>query len=157
MIALLLENRTLAEAVGALVLLVGIYLAWIHHDHAEQAIGEHTCEARLTITKLQAETAAAAQEAKYQTLIAKPAEAQHAKDIAAIPLRVVTTPIWLHDGQICAGAVPTLPQEAAGVDPESGGAESGPGRDIRPLLERFKAKYEAVIADCQRLDAEWPR
>jgi hypothetical protein len=31
--------------VGALVLMVGRYLAWIHHDHAEQAIGEHTCEA----------------------------------------------------------------------------------------------------------------
>jgi low temperature requirement protein LtrA len=48
MSALLLENRTLAEVVGALVLMVDIYLAWIYHDHAEQAIGAHTCEALLT-------------------------------------------------------------------------------------------------------------
>jgi hypothetical protein len=156
MIALLLSNRTLAEALGALVLIVGMYLAWIHHDHAEQAIGEHTCEARLTITKLQAETAAAAQEAKYQTLIAKPAEAQHAKDLAAIPLRIVSTPIWLHDGQICAGTVPRLP-EASGSDSAGGGAIEGPGRDIRPLIEALKVKYETVLADCRRLDSEWPR
>lgn len=156
MIALLLANRTLAEAVGALLLMTVIWIAWVHHDHAEQAIGEHSCEARLTITKSEADRAVTAETARYEALIAQPAEIQHAKDLAAIPLRVVTTPIWLHDGQVCSGAVPRLP-ETASDDSASGGAVEGPGRDIRPLIEQFKARYETALADCRRLDADWPK
>jgi hypothetical protein len=76
---------------------------------------------RLSETKLQAETAAAAQAAKYEAVIVQPAEAQHAKDLAAILLRVVTTPLWLHDGQICAGPLSGVSQTASS-DPTSGGA-----------------------------------
>jgi hypothetical protein len=155
MIALLLENRTLAEVLAGLALTLGIYLAWIHHDHAEQAIGEHSCEARLTETKEQAETQLAAQSARYETQIVQPAEIAHAKDIAALPALRISTPIWLHDGQVCAGAVPNLPK-TAGDDSTGGGAVEGPGRDIRPALEQFRIKYETALADCRRLDAEWP-
>jgi hypothetical protein len=155
MIALLLANRTLAEAVGALFLIGAMWAAWIHHDHAEQRIGENTCEARLTLTKVQAQAETAAQLAHYETTI-QPAEKEHAKDLAAIPLRVVTTPIWLHDGQICAGPLSGVSQTASSDSP-GGGAVEGPGRDIRPLIEQFKAKYETALADCRRLDSEWPR
>jgi len=156
MIPFLLTHRTLAEGAGALLLIVLMWGAWIHHDHAMEAIGERSCEARLTSTQHAAELAQVVAAAKYETLIAQPAEIQHAKDLASIPARIVTTPIWLHDGKVCAGALPQVP-EAGGDNSSGGGALEGPGRDIRPAIEELKRKYETALADCRRLDAEWPQ
>ncbi len=54
MLAWILANRTLAEIAVFLLMLGGGYAWWVHHDHVEQAIGEQTCEQKLTVTKEQA-------------------------------------------------------------------------------------------------------
>ncbi len=155
MIAFLLANRTLAEFAGAGILILGLCLGWLHHDKAEQAIGE----AKVTETKAAAAATALAIYNRYQSTEVAPAEATHANELASIPGRVITRPLWLRDGgEICADRVPSLP--GAGTDstpPPAGAVLPGPGRDIRPLLEAFRAKYETALADCRRVEAEWPR
>jgi hypothetical protein len=51
MIAWILANRTLAEALAGVGLVVCIYLAWIHHDHTEQHVGAEACIQATTETK----------------------------------------------------------------------------------------------------------
>jgi hypothetical protein len=91
------------------------------------------------------------------------AEAAHDKTIESLPDRTVRTPVFVRgsaDNCPSPGGrpVPATPAKAAGDDPAGRAVESGPGSgDIRPALEQFKIRYETALADCRRLDAEWPR
>ena len=137
------------------VLLTTIFVTlWVHHDHVEQNIGQHSCEAKLTETKAQMESAAAVVAAKYQETISA-AQKQHEDDIRRLP--VISTPIILHDHTICAGPAPSLPATES-VPPNVGGTKPGLGdRDIRPTVEAFKLRYETALADCRLALSEWPK
>jgi len=151
----LLANKWFAGAIAALALIVGAYIWLGVHDRAQQAIGEARCQAKmaqaLSQAKQEQDAAQAAYSAKMEAI-----NAQYQQELAAISGRVVYRPIWLHDGQVCAGAMPSAPTEAGDPHPGAGGTVSGPGTDIRPQLEAFKAKYETALAECRRLDRAWP-
>jgi hypothetical protein len=88
------------------------------------------------------------------------AEAAHDKTIESLPARVVHDPVFLRTpGDICpaSGAVPDPKAKAANLDPAGRGVQPGRGIDLRPAIEALKVKYEIVLADCRRLDAEWPK
>lgn len=100
-------------------------------------------------------------DAQAQALTDNKADATHDQDIAKIttaPPR--SDPVFVYrPGALCAGTVPGSQAQAAavGTDPKGGGVQPGSGAvDIRPELERLKLKYETVLADYRRLDAEWP-
>jgi hypothetical protein len=137
--------------------LVGLLCLWMYHlggDAARLATEKlKTAQAQNTANAVLAERASTQAQAKTD----QTAEAQHDQTIESLPARVVRTPVWLRaPGDVCP-AVP-IPPQAAGHDPGSGGVQPGPGeRDIRPGLEALKIKYETALADCRRLDAEWPK
>ena len=149
--------------IGLVVFLVtsGALAAWwAYHNHAEQKIGAQACIQATTVTKATAAADVNQNLADYQTNQAKPAEAQHEQDIAAIDLRVIHTPVLVHDGAICASPVPGASQGAGanGAPPSPGGTVGGAGGvDIRPALEAFKAKLEKIVADDRQIDADWPQ
>jgi len=149
--------------IGAVVLLISSGAAagwWALHNHKEQAIGAQACIQNTTVTKETAVADNVKTEADYQTNQAKPAEAQHVQDIAAIDLRVIHTPVLVHDGAICASPVPGAAGNANADNSvaSKGGTVGGTGSvDIRPALEAFKAKLETIVADDRREDADWPK
>lgn len=89
------------------------------------------------------------------------AENAHDKTIESLPARVVHDPVFLrYPGDICpaSGTVPDPKGQTAGNDSAGRGVQPGPGSgDLRPGIEALKIKYEIVLADCRRLDAEWQR
>lgn len=147
--------RTYIEIAAAISLIVGYFL-FVHH---ERSVGALTCIQATTVTK---ETAAARVNknlADYQQTQAKPAEAQHEDDLTAIDLRVIHTPVLVHDGALCPGPVHPTAATAGENDPSAsaGGVVGGTGSiDIRPALEAYKAKLETIVADDRREDSDWP-
>jgi sensor c-di-GMP phosphodiesterase-like protein len=155
------ELEKILIGIVATLVLSGAFAAWwAYHNHAEQAIGAQACIQNTTVTK---ETAAAEVNknlADYQNNQAKPAEAQHEQDIAAIDLRVIHTPFLVHDGALCPSPVSSASAKtsADSAATGAGGTLGGTGSvDIRPALEAFKAKLESIVADDRREDAEWPK
>lgn len=83
------------------------------------------------------------------------ADAIHDQEIEHPPALVIKQPVWLRPpAAICpvSGPATAADQRAAG-----GAADPGPGIDLRPELAAFAQKYEAALADCRRLAAEWPQ
>jgi hypothetical protein len=154
MIAWILSNRWLAEAAGAVILGLILWVLWIEHDHEQQRIGEQECMLKVTETKQEYEARQAQRDKDYEQQTAA-ASAVHQAEINAIPARVIRTPVWLHDGAICSDPVRD-PAPASGAIAQAGGTEPGLGTDIRPRIEAVKAKYEKVIADCRQALADWP-
>jgi hypothetical protein len=88
------------------------------------------------------------------------AEGAHDKTIESLPARIVHDPVFLRaPGDICpaSGAVRDPKAEAANLDTAGRSVQPGRGIDLRPAIEALKVKYETVLADCRRLDAEWPK
>ncbi len=55
---------------------------------------------------------------------------------------------------------PVLPSTAseAGSEPSGGGgADTGPGIDLRPRVDAFERKYETALAECRAALAQWPK
>jgi hypothetical protein len=119
--------------------------AALERDHA--AMAEATTQALL------------AQRASQQTqaINDNAAEKAHDEDLEAIPLHIRHDPVFVRlPAQDC--RVPAAQTKTGGNDPGKGGVQPGSGeRDIRPAIEALKIKYETVLADCRRLDAEWPK
>lgn len=116
-----------------------------------------TAQAANTAKAVLAERASAAAAAITDNI----AENAHDKTIESLSARVVHDPVFLRaPGDICpaSGTVPDPKGQTAGNDSAGRPAEqrSGDG-DIRPAIEAFKIRYETVLADCRRLDAEWPK
>jgi hypothetical protein len=88
------------------------------------------------------------------------AENAHDKTIESLPARIVHDPVFLREpGDICP-AVSTVPDskgQTASDDSAGRSTEQRSGIDLRPAIEAFKIKYETVLADCRRLDSEWPK
>lgn len=85
------------------------------------------------------------------------AEKAHDEDLNYIDLHVVRTPVLVCDNPPAANRVP-VPSEAGHPAAQSGGTDPGPReRDVRDELSAFEVKYEKILADCRRLDAEWPK
>jgi hypothetical protein len=160
MIAWLLANRTVAEIGGALLAALGVWALWVHHDHVEQQIGDQKCLAAVTVTKDQAAAEAAEAEVNYQAQLTR-AKEDYDEALAAIPVRTVTTPVWVQRGPspTCPGAVPS-PAPSGGQAAGAGGTDAGSrggAVDIRPAINAFEAKYETVIAQCRETIADWPQ
>jgi hypothetical protein len=88
------------------------------------------------------------------------AESAHDKTIESLPARVVHNPVFLRaPGDLCpaSGTVSDPKAKAASIDPAGRAVQPGSGIDLRPAIEALKVKYEIVLADCRRLDAEWPK
>lgn len=87
------------------------------------------------------------------------AETTHDQDLEAIPLHIRHDSVFVRiPGPTPDCPVPGAKAQAGGKDPSGGGIQPGPrDRDIRPGLEALKVKYETALADCRRLDAEWPK
>lgn len=138
---------------AALLACGGWYFRGLKADAVLSA--DHAAMAKATADALIAQRNDADAQAKTDST----AEAAHDKTIEALPARVVHTPVWLRaPGELCADPVPGAQGKAAGVDPASRPTVPGPrGVDIRPGIEAFKLKYETALADCRRLDAEWPK
>lgn len=153
-------EKYLIGAVAFLVASGAIAGWWALHNRKEQALGAQACIQNTTVTKEVAAADVNKNLADYQNTQAKPAEAQHEADLSAIDLRVIRTPILVHDGALCPSPVPS-----AAAAPSANGATAGPGGvvggtgsvDIRPALEAFKAKLESIVADDRREDADWPK
>lgn len=111
--------------------------------------------------KLAAAKIAAKQEAAQtaadtkQLTVDNTAEAAHDQAIEHPPALVISHPVWLREPQVCPAGVP-VPTQAASGHPSGGAADAGPSVDLRPQLAAFAVKYEAALADCRRLVAEWP-
>lgn len=118
---------------------------------------DHAAMAKAATDALLAQRSHAAAEA----ITDNKAEAQHDQTIESLPARVVRTPVWVRaPGDICPAddRVSGAQAQTTGQDPGGRGAQPGSGeRDIRPAIEAFKLKYETALADCRRLDAEWPK
>jgi len=150
-------NPILAAKLGAAALLliviagVGYHFGGLSSKTALEA--DHAAMAKAATDALLAQRASA----QAQAINDNAAEKQHDQDLEAIPLHIRHDPVFVR----VPGPAPNCPMpgtevKAAGQDPGSGGAESGYGRDLRPSIEKFKIKYETVLADCRRLNSEWP-
>lgn len=120
-------------------------------------------------TALEADHAAMA-EAATQALLAQrsaqeaqaindnAAETAHDQTIESLPARVVHTPVFLRaPGDVCPDRVSGTKAQTGGEHPSGSGVQPRSGRDLRPAIEALKVKYETALADCRRLDAEWPK
>jgi hypothetical protein len=98
-------------------------------------------------------------QAAAQAITDNKAETVHDQTLESLPTRVIRTPVFVRaPGDVCPDVVPTAQTQAGGQDPGGRGAEPGSReRDIRPAIEALKIKYERALADCRRLDAEWPQ
>jgi hypothetical protein len=154
MIALLLANRGLAEIVGVMLLLIGGYAAWVHHDHFEQGLGEAACEQKVTETKAQAESA---QEQKDKDYAEQTHNAQVQHDAELAGLHPVTTPliVYRNSPALCSNPVPN-PAAAPSSTSARGAVVGGSGVDLRPAVDAFERKYETALADCREALKSWP-
>lgn len=116
---------------------------------------DHAAMAKVATDALLAQRSQAA----AQAITDNTAEAAHDKTIESLPARVIRTPVFLRaPGDVCPDVVPATQAQTGGADPAGRAAEQGSGEhDLRPALEAFKLKYETVLADCRRLDVEWPK
>lgn len=86
------------------------------------------------------------------------AETVHDQDLEAIPLHVIHDTVFVRLPATPNSPVPGTKAEAGGEHPASGATEQRlEYRDIGPGLAAFEARYETVLADCRRLNAEWPK
>jgi hypothetical protein len=147
------------EAAVALLLLtvaVAVAVGWHMGGLGPRAEleAQHAAWAQTTAQALLAQRASA----QAQAINDNAAETAHDQTIEALPARVVRTPVFLRaPGDLCPDRVPSPQAQTSGQHPASGGAESGRGGDLRPAIEALKVKYETALADCRRLDAEWPK
>lgn len=64
--------------------------------------------------------------------------------------------VLLRDRPASPSPVPSAPAAAASPTTQAGGFDAGAGIDLRPQINRFEIKYEAAIADCRAVLAQWP-
>jgi hypothetical protein len=148
-------NPLLYAKLGAAAVLLAVvfYLgglgpkAALERDHA--AMAEATTKALLAQRSTQ----------QTQAINDNVVEKAHDQDLEAIPLHIRHDPVFVRvPGPTPDCPVPGTQAKASGNDPGGGGVQPRPGdRDIRPGLEALKIKYETALADCRRLDREWPR
>jgi hypothetical protein len=143
---------------GIAAFLIGLSFFWYHQGGLASKTkleGFQAAQAEGTAKAVLAERASAAATA----LTDRAAETTHDQDLEAIPLHI------RHDAVIVRlpGPAPDCP--VPGAKTETGGEHPAPGpiepgsryRDIGPGLAAFEARYETALADCRRLDAEWPK
>jgi hypothetical protein len=152
----LLANKWFAGAAVALALIIGAYIWLGIHDRSQQAIGEARCQAKMAQALAQAKQEQEAAQAAYSAKM-EGINAQYQQELAAISGRVVYRPIWLHDGQVCAGTMPSAPTAAGDQPAGAGGAVGGDGENIRPAVEAFKGRLETLVAQCRRMAEAWPK
>jgi len=149
--------RLLLELGGVLALCFAIGGWYVEHNRHEQSIGVAECQAKVDAaieeqTKLQVE-----QETKYEQQLDE-VNAEHQAELAAIPTRVVSTPVRLCNASpVRSGPVPQVPAAPQAGAAGAGGSVGGSrGDNIRPEIEQFKAKLETIVADCRAAIAQWP-
>lgn len=131
---------------GILAAVLAVFFAGYHVGGLAPKLKAETQIATTATTEAQQET--------HQETVDNTAEAAHDQAIEHPPALVISQPVWLHESQACP-SVP-VPAAAAGGDPGRGPADPGPTVDLRPQLAAFAQKYEASLADCRRMVAEWP-
>jgi len=104
-------------------------------------------------TEVKQETKQASADSKQLTVDTQ-AEAAHDQAIEHPPALVISKPVWLRAPAVCPSV--SVPAAAAGGTSSGGAADAGSAVDLRPQLAAFAQKYEAALADCRRLAAEWP-
>lgn len=151
-----------AVALAALLIFGGYHFGGLsgklEASNARTALADfQQAQAANTAKAVLAERASAAAAAINDNI----AENAHDKTIESLPARVVHDPVFLREpGDICpaVGTVPNPKDQTAGNDSAGRAIQPGSGSgDIRPAIEALKVKYEIVLADCRRLDAEWPK
>ena len=149
-------SRLYAElAGGALIIAIGAGL-WVHHDSIERNKGAVECQAKVSETKSQADEDAAARASARELQYAE-AQKEHDDALRNLP-PPVTTPVILRvpGAKVCPD-FSGLASAPGSVHPSSGAADQGSGeRDIRPGITAYELRYEGVIADCNKLKADWP-
>lgn len=147
-------------ALAVLFLLgVGFYFGTLKGD-AAAASAKTAAEASQAAQASTVATAVLAERAAWQAqaLTNNTAEKAHDQTIETLPARIVRTPVFLRGtGEICPDPVPGAVAKAGGYDPDGRGVQPRPRIDSRPQFEALKVKYETALADCRRLDAEWPK
>jgi hypothetical protein len=139
--------------VGVALLAFVFYLGGLGPKAAMER--DHAAMAEAATQALLAQRAAA----QAQAINDNAAEKTHDQDLEAIPLHIRHDPVFVRvPGPVKDCGVPSTEAKAGGNDSSKPGVQSGSGeRDIRPGLEALKVKYETALADCRRLDAEWPK
>lgn len=135
-----------AKVGGILVAVLIVFFAGYH-------VGGLAPKLAAAKTEVKQEAAQAAADTKQLTVNTQ-AEAAHDQAVEHPPALIISHPVWLHEPQVCP-SVP-VPTAAAGGNPSGGAADAGPSVDLRPQLAAFALKYEAALADCRRMAAEWP-
>jgi hypothetical protein len=137
----------------------GYYFGGLRGDakaaHAQTALeADHEAMAKAATDALLAQRSQAA----AQAITDNTAEKAHDQTIEDLPGRVVRTPVFLRSpGEICPGPVPGAKAKTGGEHSGGSGVQPGSGKDLRPAIEAMKVKYETALADCRRLDAQWPK
>ncbi len=133
-----------------LILGVGFVVFWIWRD------GRNGVKVADMAAVQQQITANASQEAAWHAQ-RDAAEVKHAQDIQS-----VTALISAHNQPIIvriptsSSPVPGTASPSAGIHPSGGGADPGPGVNIRPDVQGFESKYELALANCRSALAQWP-
>lgn len=148
----ILVELGIAAVLLAVALAVGYHFGGLTARNALEV--DHTAMAQAATDALLAQRASA----QTQAINDNAAETAHDQTVEALPARVVRTPVFLRaPGDVCPDRVPGTQAQTRGDHPAGGGAQRGGGGDLRPAIEALKVKYETVLADCRRLDAEWPK
>jgi hypothetical protein len=137
---------------GGAVLALVFYLGGLGPKAALER--DHAAMAETATQALLAQRAAA----QAQAINDNAAEKTHDQDLEAIPLHIRHDPVFVRVPSTTSCPMSGTEAKASSNDPIKPGVQSGSGeRDIRPGLEALKVKYETALADCRRLDAEWPK
>jgi hypothetical protein len=100
---------------------------------------------------------AQAQNATKELATTITAENAYDEDLTAIAVPVVRDRILVRELPPAGGRV-QLPAQAGSSATDRGAVDPGSGEhDIRDALNAFEVKYERILAQCRRLDAEWPK
>lgn len=104
--------------------------------------------------KFAQQTAQAAQESK-QLKVNQKADEVHEDEIAAIRLRVVDTPVFVRIPTVI--PVQSTPETVHPSASTGGTLPAARDVDIRQGINAFEERIESLVADCRRLDTEWPQ
>jgi hypothetical protein len=150
-------NRTLVELISAGVLFLVIVWLWQRHDTKIAAVATRECEANLSIPKDVADLQVRLDAANLAIIALKSQEIER-NELAQIPARAVTRPVWL-----CPSAAALHTGQAGSSADENKSAVTGtwaaverPRFDARPSIEQFKVKYETVIAHARAALSQCP-
>lgn len=147
--------------IGAVILVLALAAGAGYHfgGLASRAAldAQEAAQSQTTANAVLAERASALAQAKND----QSAQATHDQDLAKINSAPISnTPVIVYrPGALCAGTVPGAEAQAGGIpaNSEGGRADPGPGVNIRAALNALEVKYETVLVDYRRLDADWPR